>query len=99
MPREQILMNDVAIVLTMTERRAFLGPKEDGFVYLPSKDALIKFEAHIKKYSNHDDYSFIEHRELHSINSDGIVALADSISNDSNRPWLWSKEDYRIKLW
>lgn len=99
MSREQVLMNDVAIVLTMSERRAFLGPKEDGFVYLPSKDALTKFEAHIEKYGNRDDYSFIEHRELHSLNSAGIVAIAHAVESDSERPWLWTKEDFRIKLW
>lgn len=99
MSREQILMNDVAIVLTMSERRAFLGPKPDGFVYLPSKDALTKFEAHIKKYGSRDDYAFIEHRELHSLNSNGILALARAVEQDSQCPWLWTKEDFRVKLW
>lgn len=99
MSRQQILMNDVAIVLTMTERRAFLGPKADGFVYLPSKDALTKFEAHIKKYGNRDDYAFIDHRELHSISSAGIVAIAHAVESDSEQPWLWTKEDFRVKLW
>ena len=99
MPREQILMNDVAIVLTMSERRAFLGPKPDGFVYLPSKDALTKFEEHIKKYGSRDDYAFIEHRELHSLNSNGILALAHAVEQDSQCPWLWTKEDFRVKLW
>lgn len=99
MSHKQILMNDVAIVLTMTERRAFLGPKADGFVYLPSKDALTKFEAHIKKYGNRDDYAFIDHRELHSISSAGIVAIAHAVESDSEQPWLWTKEDFRVKLW
>lgn len=99
MAHKQILMNDVAIVLTMSERRAFLGPKADGFVYLPSKEALTKFEAHIKRYGSRDDYAFIEHRELHSISSEGIVALAHEVETDSERPWLWTKEDFRVKLW
>lgn len=99
MSHKQILMNDVAIVLTMTERRAFLGPKADGFVYLPSKDALTKFEAHIKRYGNRDDYAFIDHRELHSISSAGIVAIAHAVESDSEQPWLWTKEDFRVKLW
>ncbi|QZE60228.1 hypothetical protein pEaSNUABM35_00311 [Erwinia phage pEa_SNUABM_35] len=99
MSHKQILMNDVAIVLTMSERRAFLGPKADGFVYLPSKDALTKFEAHIKKYGNRDDYAFIDHRELHSISSAGIVAIAHAVESDSEQPWLWTKEDFRVKLW
>ena len=99
MSREQILMNDVAIVLTMSERSAFLGPKPDGFVYLPSKDALTKFEAHIKKYGSRDDYAFIEHRELHSLNSNGILVLARAVEQDSQCPWLWTKEDFRVKLW
>lgn len=99
MSRKQVLMNDVAIVLTMSERRAFLGPKEDGYVYLPSVEALRKFEAHIDFYKSREEYSCIEHRELHSLNSEGVVALADAVDADADRPWLWSKTDFTVKHW
>lgn len=99
MQREQTLMNNVAIVLTMSEQRAFLGAKKDGFVYLPNVEALAKFEKHIQRYRSHDEFSQIEHRELHALTADGVLALNHAVQTDLDRPWLWTKTDFTIKLW
>lgn len=99
MAHKQILMNDVAIVLTMQESDRFAGQKHDGFVYLPNKEAMKAFEAHIQKHRSPENYSTIVHRELHSISSAGIVALADELEKDPLTQWMWSNEDYRVKLW
>ena len=99
MTEKQQLVPNVAIVLTMNERRSFLGPKEDGFVYLPNKEALQKFEAHILRHRSREEYSEIEHRELHALSADGVLALSHAMQSDSDCPWLWTKTDFRIKLW
>lgn len=99
MKREHIPMIDAAIVLTMEESRSFMGQRPDGFVYLPSKEALEKFEAHIQKHRSYDSYSTILHRELHAISAEGVDALTADIERDSSKPWMWSDVDYRIKLW
>lgn len=93
------LMPNVAIVLKMNERRSFLGPKEDGFVYLASKEALDKFEAHILRYRSREEYSEIDERELRALTDDGVLALSHAVKEDPERPWLWTKTDFRIKLW
>lgn len=99
MKREKIPMIAAAIVLTMEESRSFMGQRPDGFVYLTSKEALEKFEAHIQKHRSYDSYSTILHRELHAISAEGVDALTADIERDSSKPWMWSDVDYRIKLW
>ena len=93
------LVQNVAIVLTMNERRSFLGPKEDGFVYLADKEALDKFEAHILRHRSREEYSEIDGRELRVLTDEGVLALSHEIKTDPDRPWLWTKTDFRMKLW
>lgn len=99
MSRKQYLMNNVAICLVMSEQRQFLGPKSDGFVYLPNKEALDKFHAHISAHRSYDSYAQIDECKLVALDDAGIVALAEAIDDAQDRPWLWTETDHELKLW
>ncbi len=95
----QVLMNNVCIVCTMEESDRFMGQKADGFVYLPSVEALHAFEKHIAFHRSLESYSTILDRKLVALNSAGIAALAEAVEDDQKRQWLWTHVDYSIKLW
>lgn len=99
MSRKQYLMNNVAICLVMSEQRQFLGPKSDGFVYLPNKEALDKFQAHISAHRSYESYARIDEYKLVALDDEGIVALAEAIDDSKDRPWLWTEIDHELKLW
>lgn len=99
MTTKTMTVPNAVIVCAMRESSSFMGQKADGWVYLPSKEALEQFKKHIEQHKRVEEYSYIVSIDLKVINEAGMLQLADCINDEDDRPWLWSNDDFSVKLW